>query len=68
MTSNDVISVKNSPDKVSVNEVMLVKYDPLMNMSKYPSLPNFELLPSKMPELQGFQKYLLLHHNDIIET
>ena len=27
----------------------------LMNMSKYPSLPNFELIPSKMAKLQGLK-------------
>ena len=40
----------------------------LMNMSKYPSLPNFELIPSKMAKLQGLEKYLLWRHTDIIEA
>ena len=36
-------------------------------MSKYPRLPNFELIPSKMAKLQGLEKYLLCHHTDVIE-
>ena len=39
-----------------------------MNMSKYPSLPNSELLPSKMAKLQGLEKYLLWRHTDVIEA
>ena len=31
----------------------------LMNMSKYPRLPNFELMPSKMAKLQALEKYLV---------
>ena len=37
-------------------------------MSKYHSLPNFELVPSKMAKLQGFEKYLLGRHTDVIEA
>ena len=37
-------------------------------MSKYPSLPNFELIPSKMAKLQGLEKYLLSRHTDVIEA
>ena len=39
-----------------------------MNMSKYPSLPNSELLPSKMAKLQDIEKYLLRCHSDVIVT
>ena len=39
-----------------------------MNMSRYPSLPNFELISSKMAELQGLEKYLLWRHTDVIEA
>ena len=39
-----------------------------MNMPKYPSLPNSELISSKMAKLQGLEKYLLWCHNDVIET
>ena len=39
-----------------------------MNMSKYPSLPNSELLPSEMAKLQALEKYLLWRHNDVIEA
>ena len=39
-----------------------------MNMSKYPSLPNSELIPSKMAKLQGLEKYLLWRHTDPIEA
>ena len=35
-----------------------------MNMSTYPRLPNFELIPSKMAKLQGLEKY----HTDVIEA
>ena len=35
---------------------------------KYPSLPNSELISSKMAKLQGFEKFLLWHHTDIIEA
>ena len=38
------------------------------SMSKYPSLPNSELLPSKMAKLHFLGKYLLWHHNDVIEA
>ena len=31
----------------------------ILNMSKYPSLPNSEHRPSKMAKLQGIEKYLL---------
>ena len=31
----------------------------LMSMSKYPILPNSELIPSKMAKLQGLEKYIL---------
>ena len=37
-------------------------------MSKYPSLPNSELLHSKMTKLQGLEKYLLWSHTDVIEA
>ena len=39
-----------------------------MNMSKYPSLPNFELIPSKIAMLQGFEKYPIGRHTDVIES
>ena len=39
-----------------------------MNISKYPRLPNFELIPSKMAKLQGLEKYLLWRHIDVIEA
>ena len=39
-----------------------------MNMSKYPTLPNSELIPSKMAKLQGLEKYLLGRHTDVIEA
>ena len=39
-----------------------MKSENLMNMSKYPTLPNSELIPSKMAKLQGLEKYLLLCH------
>ena len=39
-----------------------------MSMSKYPILPNFELIPSKMAKLQGLEKYILLRHTDVIEA
>ena len=37
----------------------LLNTETLMNMSKYPMLPNFELIPSKTAKLQGLEKYLL---------
>ena len=37
-------------------------------MSKYSSLGNSELLPSKMAKLQGLEKYLLWRHTDVIEA
>ena len=40
----------------------------LMNMSKYPSLPNFELISSKMEKLQDLEKYLLWLHTDVIQA
>ena len=45
--------------KVSVNETILMNTETLMNMSKYPSLPNLYFLPSKMAKLQSLEKYLL---------
>ena len=39
-----------------------------MSMSKYPILPNSELIPSKMAKLQGLEKYILLRHTDVIEA
>ena len=39
-----------------------------MNMSKYPILPNSELLPSKMAKLQGLENYLLWRHTYVIEV
>ena len=36
-----------------------------MNMSKYPTFPNSELISSKMAKLQGLEKYL---HTDVIEA
>ena len=39
-----------------------------MNMSKYPSLSDSELLPSKMSKLHGIEKYLLWRHTDVIEA
>ena len=40
-------------------EQYLRNTETLMNMSKYPRLPNFEFIPSKMANLQGLEKYLL---------
>ena len=40
----------------------------LMSMSKYPILPNSELIPSKMAKLQGLEKYILWCHTDVIEA
>ena len=40
----------------------------LMSMSKYPILPNSELIPSKMAKLQGLEKYILWHYTDVIEA
>ena len=40
----------------------------LMSSSKYPILPNSELIPSKMAKLQGLEIYILWHHTDIIEA
>ena len=37
----------------------LLNTETLMNMPKYPMLPNFELIPSKTAKLQGLEKYLL---------
>ena len=37
-------------------------------MSKYSTLPNSELIPSKMTRLQGLEKYLLWRHIDVIEA
>ena len=58
--------------KVSVHEVILMKYWLMAifqeSTSKYPSLPNSELLASKMAKLHGLGKYLLWHHNDVIEA
>ena len=42
---------------MKVNET--ISTETLMSMSKYPSLPNFELILSKMAKLQGLEKYLL---------
>ena len=39
-----------------------------MNMSKYSTLANSELIPSKMAKLQGFEKHLLWRHTDVIEA
>ena len=39
-----------------------------MSLSKYPTLPNFKLIPSKMAKLQGLEKYILLRHTDVIEA
>ena len=37
-------------------------------MSKYPRLPNVELIPSKIAKLQGLEKYPLWRHTDVIEA
>ena len=42
--------------------------DNLMNISKYPILPNSELIPSKVAKLQGLEKYILSRHTDVIEA
>ena len=39
-----------------------------MNVSKYTSLPNSELLPSKIAKLQCLEKYLLWRHTDVTEA
>ena len=39
-----------------------------MNMSKYPILPNSELISSKMAKWQGLEKYILWRHTDVIEA
>ena len=39
-----------------------------MNMSKYTTLPNSEIIPSKMAKLHGLEKYLLWRHTDVIEA
>ena len=39
-----------------------------MNMSKYNSLPNFDLIPSKMAKLQDLEKYLVWRHTDVIKA
>ena len=40
----------------------------LMSMSKYPNLPNSEVITSKMAKLQGLEKYKLWRHTDVIEA
>ena len=40
----------------------------LMSMSKYPTLPNSEFIPSKTEKLQGLEKYILWRHTDVIEA
>ena len=40
-------------------EQYLQNSETLMNMSKYPRLLNFELIPSKMAKLHDLEKYLL---------
>ena len=37
-------------------------------MSKYPILPNSELITSKIAKLQGLEKYILWRHTDVIEA
>ena len=39
-----------------------------MSMSKYPTLPNSELIPSKIAKLQGLEKYILWCHTDVMEA
>ena len=57
MTS--LVSKTFSATKYQQMKQYLRNTETLMNMSKYPSLPNFELIPLKMAKLQGLEKYLL---------